>query len=163
MLIGLKLCGLLVNYCDCFSQLSFWRHPSTTEDLIYWCAIDAILNVSKSVLMTKQTHLRWAEGEYIFNFGRTIPSLKDLCGIKDANKECCMLFRNLWKSLHVKSNKWTCLTGQFRLLLVVQGLLDPRWMRSTHIETCHFDNLTRFRMIITGCTIHFMSIMRVTC
>ncbi len=66
------------------------------------------------------------------HFGRTIPSLKDLRGTKYVNKECCMLFRNLWKSLHVKHNKWTCLTGQFRLLLVVQGLLDPRWMRSLH-------------------------------
>ncbi len=32
-------CGLLVDYCDVFYQLSFWRHPFTAEDPLVskWC------------------------------------------------------------------------------------------------------------------------------
>ncbi len=36
---GLEWCGLLVDYCDVFIRLSFWRHPFTAEHplLRQWC------------------------------------------------------------------------------------------------------------------------------
>ncbi len=49
---GLVLCGLLWCFYQLF-ELSFWRHPFTTDE---W-ASDAILNLSKYVPMNKLIYI----------------------------------------------------------------------------------------------------------
>ncbi len=63
---------------DLFFKSAVWTYSDGTHSLqrIHWWASDVWLNLSKSVLMKKQTylHLEWPEGEQSFNFGWTIPS-----------------------------------------------------------------------------------------
>lgn len=56
------------------------------------------------------------------------------------------------KLVHANPDKWTCLRGQGCRM---NGKL-------THVETCNSGSLTGLRMLITGCTTHFMSILPVT-
>ncbi len=61
-------------FCLTKHELMNWSgvdsHSDGTHSLqrIYWWASDVMLNISKYVLMKKQTHLllEWPEGEYIF-------------------------------------------------------------------------------------------------
>ncbi len=65
---GLKLCGLLVDYCDVFiSCLDSQSDGTHSLQRIHWWTSDVMLHFSKSVLMKKQTHLllECPQGEYI--------------------------------------------------------------------------------------------------
>ncbi len=55
---GLEFCGLLADYCDVLNSY-LDSHSDGTHSLqrIHWWASDALLDLSKSVLMKKQTHL----------------------------------------------------------------------------------------------------------
>ncbi len=73
---GLELFGLLVDYCDVFISC-LDSHSDGTHSLqrIHRWASDVMLNLSKTFLIKKQTHLHleWPEDKYIFISGWTTP------------------------------------------------------------------------------------------
>ncbi len=118
----IESCGLLWCFHQRFNLSFWWLWFLHSLQRIHWCAIDVMLNFSKSAPMKKQTHLHlgWPEEEFILS---KFPFLGELFLWIDCH------VRNLPPTVHHYSHQ---VVQSIRVGSITRGVKEPQLEREDY-------------------------------